>query len=196
MSPAQRKDPRIGIDDFEEMLLMRPENEKWELINGQLIKSMVGARWEHHRIVSNLDRDISDHLDKSGRPCRVFRETFFLKEANADLSALPDIMVHFGKLEPGQTSVDDPLILLEVVSKSSEGRDRFSKRLAYQRLPSLQQYVLVERDEPIIDIYRRTDAGWVGDPPLLGLDGTLELPAIDMKLPVAEIYRSVIDPEA
>ena len=192
MSTAQRKH-RIAIDDFEDMLLMRPEDEKWELINGQLIKSMVGARWEHHRIVSNLDRMISDHLDKSGRPCRVFRETFFLKQITSDISALPDIMVHCGQLLPGQTSVENPLILMEIVSESSQGRDRFTKRLAYQRLESLQQYVLVERDEPLVDVYRRTDAGWVGDPPLQGLEGELLLPSIDLRLPVADVYRGLFD---
>ena len=44
----------MDFDDFEELLLDRPEHEKWELIGGRVIRGMVGARWEHNRIVANI----------------------------------------------------------------------------------------------------------------------------------------------
>jgi Uma2 family endonuclease len=185
---------RVSLADFEEMLADKPELEKWELIDGRIYKSMVGAAWEHHVIIDNVGLAISNHLRATQQPCRVFRERFYLKKAVEDLSALPDIMVRCGPLRPGQTSVDDPLILFEVVSTGSQARDRMTKRIAYQALPSLKHYILIERDSVLIDHYIRRADGWHGEPPLDRLAANLTLGAIALTLPVADIYRDVILP--
>ena len=192
MNIQRPKIERVSLTDFEEMLADRPEDEKWELIDGHVYKSMVGAAWEHHVIIDNIGLAISNHLRAKGLPCRVFRESFYLKKAFDDLAALPDVMVRCGPMKAGQTSVEDPMILFEVVSKGSQARDRMNKRVAYQRLPSLQHYILVERDSVLIDHYIRREDGWHGEPPLDALSATLTLAAIDFTLPVAEIYRDVI----
>ena len=191
MNSAMRKAERMSLDDFEELLLNKPEDEKWELIGGVLVKGMVGTRWEHHVIISNIDYALHDHFRRSRMPCRVFRESFFLKKRDHDLAALPDVMVRCGKDVPGATSVDDPVVLFEIVSPGSEGKDRLAKRIAYQRLQRLQHYVLVERDRPFIDHYVRTAEGWRGEVPLESLNAVLRLAAIEFEMPVAEIYRDV-----
>ena len=116
--------PRLSLDDFVDLLFQKPEDEKWELIDGRVIKSMVGARWEHHFIIDNVGLAISNHLKDKNLPCRVFRETFFVRQKQHDLSALPDLMVRCGPLPPGVNAVEDPSILIEVVSPGSEQRDR------------------------------------------------------------------------
>lgn len=186
------KAERVSFTDFDEMLAEKPEHEKWELIDGRVYKMMVGATWEHHVIIDNIGLAVSNHLRATGLPCRVFRESFYLKKAFDDLAALPDVMLRCGPLKPGQTAIDDPLILFEVVSKGSQARDRMSKRIAYQRLPSLNHYVLVERDSVLIDHYIRRDDGWHGEPPLDTLSAKLALAAIDLELSAADIYRDVI----
>jgi Uma2 family endonuclease len=183
---------RVSLADFEEMSADKPWDEKWELIDGRVYKMMVGAAWEHAAIIDNIGMAVGNHLRANQMPCRVFRESFYLKKAFDELSALPDVMVRCGPLKPGQTSVDDPIILFEVVSKGSGNRDRLVKRIAYQRLPSLQHYILVERDSVMIDHYIRRADGWHGEPPLDTLDATLHLAALDFTLPVAEIYRDVM----
>ncbi len=190
--PVQ-KPPRIDVADFEEMLLNKPEHEKWELIDGRVIKSMVGARWSHHRLVSNIERAIGNHLDATRANCFTFRETFFLKRKTQDLSALPDVMVRCGPLEPDAVSVDDPKIIFEVLSPGTETNDRLVKRLAYQQIPSLEAYILVERDKVLLDVYRRREDGWHGEPPLDSLSDTLQLPEIEFAIPLSEIYRGVAD---
>ena len=44
----------MSLDDFEELLADQPEDERWELIGGRVVRMMVGARWEHNRIINNL----------------------------------------------------------------------------------------------------------------------------------------------
>ena len=186
------KQKHLSLADFEDMLFDRPEDEKWELINGALVKSMVGARIDHHRIISNLDFALRDHLRKKGGPCEVFRETFFLKEEKDDLAALPDIMVHCGERHQDVTSLNDPIVLVEVISPGSERRDRVSKRAAYEKLPSLQHFVLVERDEPLVELFSRRQDGWHGLPRLERFSDVLELPALDFRISLADIYRDVL----
>jgi Uma2 family endonuclease len=194
MTGALRDTDRVTLADFEEMLADKPDDEKWELIDGRVYKMMVGAAWEHHFIIDNVGFAVSNHLRAKMLPCRAFRESFYLKKAFDALAALPDVMVRCGPLRPGQTSIDDPLVLFEVVSPGSEARDRMTKRMAYQRLPSLQHYILVERDRVLVDHYVRREDGWHGEPPLETLDATLKIAAIDFTLPVADIYQDVIPP--
>lgn len=182
----------MSLDDFEEMLPDKPADQKWELINGRVIRGMVGARWEHHVIIDNMSFALTDHVRKKELPCRVYRETFFLKERRQDLAALPDLMIRCGKPAPGATSFNDPLILVEVVSPGSEARDRLEKRVAYQQLPSLQAYVLVTRDQPFVEVFERGAGGFTALPPLTTLDAVLALPAIDFVMPLAAIYRDLI----
>lgn len=183
----------MSLDDFEEMLPDKPADQKWELINGRVIRGMVGARWEHHVIIDNMSYALTDHIRKQDLPCRVYRETFFLKERKNDLAALPDLMIRCGKPAPGATFFNDPLILVEVVSPGSEARDRLEKRVAYQQLPSLQAYVLVARDQPFVEAFERGKEGFVAKPPLADLGATLMLPAIDFEITLAAIYRDVLE---
>ena len=46
----------MSADDFEDLILDMPADERWELIGGRVVRGMVGARWEHHRIVQNISR--------------------------------------------------------------------------------------------------------------------------------------------
>jgi Uma2 family endonuclease len=187
---------RMSLDDFEELLLDKPENEKWELIGGRVIRGMVGARIEHQRIVRNIDNALTNHFRTTGRACESLRETFWLKKHVLELGVFPDIMVHCGKIEPGSVSIDDPLILFEVVSQGSEARDRLEKKDLYLKLPSLQHYVLVKRDRAYVDVFDRGATGWTGYRELDGLSAVLALPKIGLEIPLAEIYRDVIVPPA
>jgi Uma2 family endonuclease len=184
----------MDLDDFEEYLADKPEHERWELIGGRVVKMMVGARWEHHLIVRNLAFELEARLRSKASPCRVFTETFWLKERFLGLGVFPDVMVRCGEtLERDATSLNDPVVLAEVVSPGSAERDHVEKGELYRRLPSLQQYLLVERDRALVHVLRRLDErSWIGPEPIEGLDRVVSLPALEIELPLAAIYRDVI----
>ena len=96
-----------------------------------------------------------------------------------------------GSLDAGATSLNDPVVLVEVVSKGSEQRDRLEKWGAYQHLVSLKHYVLVVRDRMAIDVIDRVEGGWFNRPRLETAADLLKLPAIDFEMSVAEVYRDV-----
>ena len=182
----------MDLDDFEELLADKPRDEKWELIGGRFVKMMTGARWEHHFIIQNLSFALTGQLRGKGSTCRVFTESFRLKERSFDSSMVPDLIVRGGPMVPGATSLNDPTVLVEVISNGSVGRDRVEKWRVYQRLPSLQHYVLVERDKALIEVFDRSGEAWFHARMIEGLDARLDLSAIDVSIPLAEIYRVVL----
>lgn len=182
----------VSFDDFEEMLADKPQNERWELIGGRVVRLMVGARWEHARIVGNIARGMDNRFVAAGSSCQTFTETFYMKERALVSQLLPDVMVVCGDLEPGATSTAQPVVLVEVLSVGSVGRDRYEKWHIYQQLATLRHYVLVEQNRPHMEVYDRVDGTWAGFRVLDGLDAVLTLPALDVAIPFAEIYRRVL----
>jgi Uma2 family endonuclease len=183
----------MDLDDFEDLELQRPEHEKWELIGGRVVRSMVGARWSHHAIVQNVNLALSNHLRERGLPCRTFTESFWLKQRFLNLAVFPDIMVRCGPMDD-VVSIDDPMIVVEVISPSSEARDRGAKAQAYMRLASLRHICLITRDSVLIEGYDRSKSGWALRPPVESIEAMFELPAISFTMPVAEVYRDVLPP--
>ncbi len=183
----------MDLDDFEELLADKPRDEKWELIGGRVLKMMVGARWEHNFIIQNLSFALTGQLRARGSPCRVFAQSFYMKNTSVESAMLPDVMVRCGpSLVPGAASCDDPTVLVEVMSRGSEKRDRSEKWNVYRRLASLQHYVLVERDEVLIEVFDRTGDAGASRRILEGLDAVLDLPGLGVSVPLAEIYRDVL----
>ncbi len=76
--------------DFEDLLADAPDDERWELISGRVVKMMVGARWEHNRIINNLSEGLNSRFRAAGSPCRTLTETFRMKHEASPSSFLPD----------------------------------------------------------------------------------------------------------
>lgn len=181
----------MDVDDFDELLADMPHDERWELIGGRVVKMMVGARWQHNVIIQNLAGALRNRFRAQGSDCRTFTETFFMKSRPLKTSTLPDIIVRCGRLAEDATSLDDPKVLVEVVSPGSESRDHIEKWKAYRQLPSLKHYVLIERDRAAIDVFDRAGDAWAVRRTVEGLEAELSLPAVEVSVPMREIYEDV-----
>lgn len=138
------------------------ENEqpgKNEYYRGEVF-AMVGARRAHGRVVSNLNRRLSERLD--GTPCQVFTEGMKLQIAD-DAIFYPDLMVTCDKADLATEMIfRAPKLVSEVLSPGTQAYDRGLKFAAYRRLPSLQEYVLVDPDARRVEGFRRNEQGqWV-----------------------------------
>lgn len=182
----------MDLDDFEELVLEMPEDQKWELINGRVVRGMVGARLDHARIIQNLNFALRTHIRSNGMGCETFTESAWLKQQFQKLAAFPDVMVRCGPIEAEAAHVDDPLVLIEVVSPTSGSRDRGEKASAYMRLATARHVVFTDRDRVRVEAYdRRDDGAWFARDPIESLDAVFELSALQFAMPVAEIYRDV-----
>jgi Uma2 family endonuclease len=156
---------------------------KHELIDGY-VYAMAGASANHDRIAGNIYRKFGSHLDNT--PCEPFGSDMKLRIN--DNFFYPDVMVdcHFDDSQPYFT--ETPIIIVEVLSKSTRKKDTTFKLLSYINIPSLQEYVLIEQDFVNVQVFSRNQ-GWLVKHYYLGDELTLQ--SIDLTLSVAEIYHRV-----
>ena len=156
---------------------------KHELINGD-VYAMAGASANHERISGNIYAEFRNHL--KNLPCEPFGSDMKVKVASNFF--YPDVIVdcNFNESEPYYT--ESPVIIVEVLSKSTRRMDETIKRTAYLNIPTLQEYVLIEQDFVDIEVVRKTE-GWQPKHYFLGDDITFE--AIGLTLSVEEIYLRV-----
>ena len=157
MNRPALKPQLVSLEDFGELLADAPEDEKWELISGRVVRMLVGARWEHNQIITNLNVALVTRFRGMGSPCRTLVESFRLLEQGSSSSLLPDLLVTCAPRPPGATSLSDATVLIEVLSEGTARRDREDKWAVYQTLPSLKHYVLVTRGNPHVETIDRVD---------------------------------------
>ncbi|MGR8932659.1 MAG: Uma2 family endonuclease [Gammaproteobacteria bacterium] len=156
---------------------------KHEYIDGEVF-AMTGTSLNHGRIVSNLLAKLHGHL--AATPCEVFAADIKVKAQNNFF--YPDLIVDCENKNGDAYVTESPMIIVEVLSKSTRKLDQTLKRLAYQSLPSLQEYVLVEQDFVDIEVCRRNNH-WQPEHYYLG--DQVYLAALDLYLPVEAIYTRV-----
>ncbi|MGZ8159204.1 MAG: Uma2 family endonuclease [Methylobacter sp.] len=168
----------------EDYLKGEPLSEvKHELIDGH-VYAMAGASANHERISGNIYRRFGNHLENT--PCEPFGSD--MKVRIGSNFFYPDVTVdcHFDDAEPYFT--ETPIIIVEVLSKSTRRTDETIKLMSYISVPSLQEYVLIQQDFVDIQVIRRSE-GWLPKHYFLGDEITFE--SIGLTLSVEDIYHRV-----
>ncbi|MDP3009624.1 MAG: Uma2 family endonuclease [Methylococcales bacterium] len=171
----------ISVDDY--LTGELSSDIKHELIDGY-VYAMAGASANHERISVNVLRKFGNHLEN--QPCEPFGSDMKLR-INSNFF-YPDMMVdcRFDNSEPYFT--ETPMIIVEVLSKSTRKKDTTLKFMSYINIPSLQEYVLIEQDFVDVQVFRRNE-GWIPSHYFLGDEVTFE--SIGLTLPVEDIYHRV-----
>jgi Uma2 family endonuclease len=143
----------------------------------------VGASRLHNKLTLALASALRSHLRGSG--CDVFASD--MKVRIGDVFYYPDVLVACSKIDTDPYFSTEPLLIIEVLSPSTEAADRLDKRLTYQSLASLEEYALVSQERPEVHVYRRAGEGW--DLETYGAGDTVRLASIDFSVPVVDIYR-------
>ncbi len=172
---------QLSIPDYLEGELL--SQIKHEYIEGD-VYAMAGASSNHNRLVANIVREFGVHLKNT--PCEPFASDMKVKVENNFF--YPDVLVVCQHEANDYGVTDAPLIIIEVLSKATRKFDHTLKRQAYQRLPSLLEYVVIEQDIVDIEVCRRSNH-WQSEHFYLGDE--VYFSAIDLRLPVTEIYDRV-----
>ena len=184
-------DPRQRLTIQEYLAFERQSEIKHDYLEGEIF-AMNGASRLHGLITGNLFGEIRNQL--KGRPCEVYAESMRVRTPD-DLFTYPDVVAVCGEPQFDDTEFDtllNPMLIVEVLSPTTEGYDRGLKSSRYRSIPTLVEYVLVAQDRCHVEhLVRQTDGGhWLLEEiPELG--GILELPSIGCRLPLTEIYDRV-----
>ncbi len=158
---------------------------KHEYFDGEIF-AMAGASRSHQRIISNLVIDIGTHLKNT--PCEVFSSDMKVRADKGKKYFYPDVLVSCTKGDGDSHFEESPRIIVEVLSNSTRKLDKTLKRLVYQSITTLEEYVLIEQDRVEIQVFRRAD-NWQSS--YYYIDDDITFTSIGLTLPVLEIYQRV-----
>jgi len=183
MSLAEEIDHTVSKEDYLSGELI--SDIKHEYIDGH-IYAMSGASTNHNRIMTNFVSEL--RLMLKNTPCEPFSSD--MKVQIEDNFFYPDALVVCDHIANDNGITDEPLIIVEVLSKSTRQIDHTLKRHAYQSMESLQEYVVIEQDVVDIEVCRRKKH-WQSEHYYLGDEIYFE--SIDCHLSVLEIYDRVVN---
>jgi Uma2 family endonuclease len=180
--------PKLTPEQY--LAIEREAEYKSEYFNGEMY-AMAGGSRAHSKLSMRLARILMDHLD--GSNCEVYGSDMKVRTDPRGLYAYPDVTVACGEPSNDQSDVlTKPKLIVEVLSNSTESKDRGFKFQEYKKITSLEEYVLVSQSEPLIERFSSAPGGvWSGHAEARGLDATLVLESLGLEIPLAEIYRDI-----
>jgi Uma2 family endonuclease len=185
----------IGTDQTtytpaEYLALERAAETKSEYRAGQIV-AMAGASLAHNRIAGNLFGELRQQL--LGSSCEAFVNDLRVRVSRTGLYTYPDVVVACSEIQFEDDQVDtllNPVVVIEVLSSSTEAYDRGEKFAHFRRLDSLQEYLLVSQDKVRVERYVRRGEQWVLTE-LSAPDDLLQIDAIECSVRLSDIYERV-----
>ena len=168
----------------EEYLEEEIEREtRHEFVDG-IAYAMAGTTDWHGLVAMALGSSLYARLPH----CQTFMTDMKVRidEGSSITYYYPDVLVSCAEVDRAKYFREQPVLIIEVLSPSTERIDRGEKFAAYKKIASLQEYVLAAQDVPIVEVYRRR-AGWQGEVYLPG--STFTLDSVDLEFAVNDIYR-------
>ena len=188
MTIAVRKPrPYMNVTAFMDMIARFPDEERWELLDGEPVL-MSPQTERHHIAVRNLLR-AADRLVSSRPGCRALPGLGLLSDKVDDYAPIPDLVVRCGPPVQGGYA-DDPIVVAEVLSPSTMRWDRGGKVEFYQSIPTLQVILLVYQDEMRVEAWLRDGEEWRREV-RQGRGASLELPRLGGGMPLDELYADI-----
>jgi Uma2 family endonuclease len=149
--------------------------------------AMTGGTFGHATIQRNLAFALTGRL--RGKPCQFQGSDLKIKVGDGHIR-YPGGMVVCSPVSRTATVVYDPVVVFEVLSPSTAGKDRIVKAREYQATPSVLRYVMLEQDSVGATVYARAGDSWTHE--ILIADSILALPEIGVEIPLAELYEGIV----
>lgn len=184
--------PKRSLLTPEEYLAIERKAEfKSEYYQGEML-AMAGALKPHNLIVSNVIRVLGNQLLE--RDCNVYPSDMRIKIKKIEKYTYPDVTVTCGKEIFEDDYVDtllNPIVIFEILSHSTEARDRGEKFQHYQFIESLVEYILIAQDRIRVEQYvRQSDRTWMYSQ-YQNLEDIVKLESINCGLSLKDIYVKV-----
>ncbi len=164
---------------------------KHEYFDGEIF-AMVGAKFNHNRISSNIVREVGNQLKQT--PCSVFSSDMRVKIQEIEKYTYPDIVVACDKIELLEDELDsllNPVVIIEILSHSTEAYDRGLKFTHYQFIDSLQEYILIAQHACDVVKFKRNEGNSWLYTSHMNMEQAIKIESIECELPLSEIYHKV-----
>lgn len=179
---------------FEEYLALEDLAEvKHEYHNGYL-EAMAGGTGEHSILCNNVGSEVNLAIRKSGKKCITFNSDMKTWIPTCKKGLYPDASVVCGQpkyANENRTVLENPMLIIEVLSKSTCFYDKGEKFECYRSLPSFKEYVIVYQTIPRVETWYKEDKDLWRIKSAMGLDKTIYLHTIDTTLTLKDIYTNI-----
>ena len=183
-----------GITPQEYLEQERKAEYKSEYVNGR-IYAMSGGSRQHSVIAVHIGTALDTQFE--GRTCDIYNSDVRVKVNETGMYTYPDVSAVCGESVFEDAAVDtliNPILIVEVLSPSTEAYDRGDKFEHYRYISTLQEYVLVTQNRTRVEKYTRQGELWVLTT-YRGLDAVLALESVDCRIPLRKIYGKVAFPD-
>jgi Uma2 family endonuclease len=173
----------------------RAAEYKSEYHNGEIF-AMAGASRPHNLITGNIYGEL--YIQLKNRSCNVYPSDMRLKVSGTGLYTYPDVMVVCGEEQFDDDQEDtllNPILIVEVLSKSTERHVRGDKFEHYSKLASLREYLLVAQNRPRLELYTKQGPGRWLLAEFESLDDVVKLTSINCDLALKDVYLKVDLPQ-
>ncbi len=164
---------------------------KSEYYQGEIF-AMAGTTRKHSVVNARVIMILGNAL--RGKPCTVNTNDLRIHIPENSLFTYPDVSVVCGKPEMLDNEFDtllNPLLIVEVLSDSTENYDRNGKFRLYRSIASLREYVLVSQDEPRIETFFKNEQSQWLYTEAVGLDASITLHSLNAEISLAEVYATI-----
>lgn len=176
----------MSVEDY--LAFEESSEVRHEYVGGE-IHAMAGESVAHNTIAGNVFAVLRTKL--RGGPCRVFFENVKLRlqVAGEDIFYYPDVVVSCHPTGFDHLSVRLPTLVVEVLSPTTENVDRREKKMSYQQIATLEEYVIIAQDRREVTIFRRANQ-WAPKV-ATSVEDVVEFQSIKQAVALAEIYEDV-----
>ncbi len=184
--------PKTQFTAEDYLVQERRAEYKSEFFHGEVF-AMAGASRAHNVLVSRISGELYSHLKR--KPCMVYPSDMRLHIPENSLYTYPDLMVVCGKeyfLDSESDTLLNPVLIVEVLSKSTEAYDRGDKFRLYRGIGSLQEYLLVDTKKVSAEVHRKNAEGfWLLASESQSLAEPVHLQTIGFQLNMNDIYEGI-----
>lgn len=189
MGLAQKKPKLYKPEEYLE--LERGSEVRHEYIDGELYE-MAGANKPHNRISVNVVRLLDNQLLE--RDCNIYGSDMRVKITSTGKYTYPDVVAVCGEEifeDETEDSLLNPMLIVEVLSKSTEAYDRGAKFEYYQTIKSFREYVLITQEPFRVEQFVRKEKNVWTYFEFRKSDDTVKLNSIDCELVLKDIYHKI-----
>lgn len=186
------KSNEISVEEYIE--IERESGIKYEYHNGNIF-ALAGGTINHGVLCSNIYSELSIELRRKKSGCRPLTSEVKLHIVNKNVFVYPDAMVVCDDLKESPTdknAIVNPVLVVEVLSKSTSDYDRGDKFFYYKQISTLQEYVLIEQEKAIVDIYYKVpNVDLWKITRYEGIERKIYLESLQIEIVMSDIYRDV-----
>jgi len=185
------------LDNFTVKDYLQQEEEtdrKWEYHDGR-ITALAGGTLNHGILCGNIFGELRNGLRKKKSKCKPYTSEIKIYIEKKNSYVYPDSMVICGEIETSEeeiNSVTNPILIVEVLSKSSARYDRGDKFYLYRQLPSFKEYVIIEQKRYIVDVQYKSEGSDLWQITRYeGVDKIIKLQSIGIEISMKDLYLDV-----